>query len=144
MISQNPIFLLVTGDFNVKNNCITGEGNKIEPLTCSYGLRQLIFDPTNILHNSSWCIDLIFTNQSNFVIDSGVHPSLHPKCHHERLVWDYKNADSQSINKAIEMFNWEKLFQNKNIQNQLKLLNETVVNIVSNCQYCHSKQIYNL
>ena len=42
------------------------------------------------------------------------------------------------------MFNWEKLFQNKNIQNQLKLLNETVVNIVSNCQYCHSKQIYNL
>ena len=39
------------------------------------------------------------------------------------------------------MFNWEKLFQNKNIQNQL---NETVVNIVSNCQYCHSKQIYNL
>ena len=42
MISQNPIFLLVTGDFNVKNNCITGEGNKIEPLTCSYGLRQLI------------------------------------------------------------------------------------------------------
>ena len=82
MISQNPIFLLVTGDFNVKNNCITGEGNKIEPLTCSYGLRRLIFDPTNILHNSSWCIDLIFTNQSNFVIDSGVHPSLHPKCHH--------------------------------------------------------------
>ena len=63
---------------------------------------------------------------------------------HEQLVWDYKNADSQSINKAIEMFNWEKLFQNKNIQNQLKLLNETVVNIVSNCQYCHSKQIYNL
>ena len=53
MISQNPIFLLVTGDFNVKNNCITGQGNKIEPLTCSYGLRQLIFDPTNILHNSS-------------------------------------------------------------------------------------------
>ena len=53
MISQNPIFLLVTGDFNVKNSCITGEGNKIEPLTCSYGLRQLIFDPTNILHNSS-------------------------------------------------------------------------------------------
>ena len=42
------------------------------------------------------------------------------------------------------MFNWEKLFQNKNIQNQLKLLNEAVVNIVSNCQYCHSKQIYNL
>ena len=74
---------------------------------------------------------------------------MHPNCHHqivfsklnlkikypplyERLVWDYKNADSQSINKAIEMFNWEKLFQNKNIHDQLKLFNETIVNIVSN------------
>ena len=78
-----------------------------------------------------------------------MHTSLHSNCHHqilfsklnlkieypplyERLVWDYKNADSQSINKAIEMFNWEKLFQNKNIHDQLKLFNETIVNIVSN------------
>ena len=30
------------------------------------------------------------------------------------------------------MFNWEKLFQNKNIHDQLKLFNETIVNIVSN------------
>ena len=51
---------------------------------------------------------------------------------YQRLVWDYKSADSQSINKAIEMFNWEKLFQNKNIHDQLKLFNETIVNIVSN------------
>ena len=75
---------------------------------------------------------------------------MHPNCHHqivfskvnlkivysplyERLVWDYKNVDSQSINKAVEMFNWEKLFQNKNIYDQLKLFNETIVNIVSNC-----------
>ena len=88
-------------------------------------------------------------NQPNFVIDSGVHPSLHPNCHHqtafsklnlkikypplyERLVWHYKNANSQSINKAIEMFNSEKLFQNKNIHDHLKLFNETIVNIVSN------------
>ena len=78
-----------------------------------------------------------------------MHPSLHPNFHHqivisklnlkiayppfsERLVWDNKNADSQSINKAIEMFNWEKLFQNKNIHDQLKLLKKTIVNIVSN------------
>ena len=30
------------------------------------------------------------------------------------------------------MFNWEKLFQNKNIHDQLKLFNETIVSIVSN------------
>ena len=73
-----------------------------------------------------------------------MHPSLHPNFHHrivfsklnlkieypplyERLVWDCKKTDSQSINKAIEMFNWEKLFQNKNIHDQLKLFNETIV-----------------
>ena len=67
-----------------------------------------------------------------------MHPSLHPNCHHqivfskvnlkieyppfyERLVWDYKNTDPQSINKAIETLNWKKLFQNKNNQDQLKL-----------------------
>ena len=115
-----------------KNDCVTRESKQIESLT-----------------GSSSCIDLIFKNQPNFVIDSGVYPSLHPNCHrqiafsklslkieypplYERLLWDYKNADSQSITKAIEMFNWEKLFQNKNIHDQLKLFNETIVNIVSN------------
>ena len=63
---------------------------------------------------------------------------------YERLVWDYKNADSQSINKAIEIFNWEKLFQNKNIHHQLKLFIETIVNTVSNyipnkCITCNGK-----
>ena len=73
-----------------------------------------------------------------------MHPSLHPNFHHrivfsklnlkieypplyERLVWNYKNADSQSINKVIEMFNPEKSFQTKNIHDQLKLFNETIV-----------------
>ena len=89
MISQNPIFLLATSDFNArnsswwKNDCVTRDGNDIESLTCSYGLSQLISNPTHILQKSSSCIDLIFTNQANFVIDSGVHPSLHPNCHHQ-------------------------------------------------------------
>ena len=78
MISQNPIFLLVTGDSNGgnsswwKNDWVTREGNEIESLTCSYGLSQLTSDPTHILQNCSLCIDLIFTNQPNFVIDGGV------------------------------------------------------------------------
>ena len=87
MVSQNPIFLLVTGDFNArnsswwKNNCVTREGNKIKSLTCAYGLSQLISDSTHILQNSSSCINVIFTNQLNLVIDFGVHLSLHPNCH---------------------------------------------------------------
>ena len=136
MISQNPIFILLTGDFNArnsswqKNDCVTREGKVIESLTCSCGLSRLFSDATHILQNSSSFIDLIFTNQPNFVIDSAVYPSLHPNCHHqivfsklnlkikspplyELLVWDYKNSDSQSINKAIEIFSWEKYFKIK-------------------------------
>ena len=47
-------------------------------------------------------------------------------------MWDYENADSQSIIKAIEIFNWEKLFQNKTILDQLKLFNEAIASIVHN------------
>ena len=85
-----------------------------------------------------------------------MHTSLHPNFHHqivflklnfkieypplyERLVCDYKNADLQSINKVIEMCNWEKLFQNKNIHYQLKHFSETIVNIVHN--YISNKYI---
>ena len=37
----------------------------------------------HVLENCSSCIDLIFTSQPNLVVDSSVHPSLHPNCHHQ-------------------------------------------------------------
>lgn len=104
-----------------KNDCETREDSETESLTCSYELSQLISDPTHIAQHSSSCIDLIFTNQLNFIIDNGLQSSLHPNCHDQvvfskfnlkieypplskPLVWDYKNAETQSINKAIETF----------------------------------------
>ena len=91
-------------------------------LTETYSLHQLISDPTHILSISSSCIDLIFTDQPNLVVDSGVHPSLHPNCHHqityckfnlfieypppyEQQVWDYKHADTSSIKKSLNQVN---------------------------------------
>ena len=67
----------------------------------------MISDQIHNLQNSSFCINLIFRNPPNLIIESGVHPSLHPKCHHQvkfgklivkpgypplckRLIWDYK------------------------------------------------------
>ena len=32
---------------------------------------------------SSSCVDLMFTDQPNRLVDSGVHPSLHSNCHHQ-------------------------------------------------------------
>ena len=44
-------------------------------------MKQVITDPTCILENSASWMDLIFTNQPNIIMDSGVHLSLHEKCH---------------------------------------------------------------
>ena len=55
----------------------------IDAVTSNYGLHQLIHIRTHILNSSSSCIDLIFTSQPNLVMESGVHSSLHPSCHHQ-------------------------------------------------------------
>ena len=80
--------MVALGDFNAKssnwyNKDITSdEGRNIEAVTSQNGLHQEINEPTHILNKSSSCIDLIFYSQPNLLIKSGVHPSLHPNCHH--------------------------------------------------------------
>ena len=61
----------------------TEEGKILENLTSLYGMKQLISALTHILQHSSICIDLIFFNQPNLVVDSGIHPSLYLNCHHQ-------------------------------------------------------------
>ena len=125
------------------------EAPQVDSLTTSYGLSQIISDPTYILPNSSSCVDLIFTNQPNLVPENGVYPSLHPKCHHqivfaklnlnveypplyERLIWDYKNADIPSINCAIDIFDWGNSFKSKNVHEQVHFFNKIILNIFHN------------
>ena len=77
------------GDFNAKscnwstNDATTPEGAQLDYITSLNGMKQLILEPTHILQQSSSCIDLIFTNQPNIVMDSGVDSSLHSKYHHQ-------------------------------------------------------------
>ena len=112
-------------------------------------MHQLISDPTYLLPNSSSCIDLIFTDQPNLVLDSDIHPSLHLNCHHqitfsrynldveypppyERLVWDYNKANTESIKQALMQINWQNLFLNKDVHQQVRTLNDIVINVFSN------------
>ena len=82
-------FLVILGDFNARSrswwceDITSRKGTQLESLTISCGLHHLIFDLTHLLPSLSSCIDLIFTDQPNFVVDSGVHPYLHPNCHHQ-------------------------------------------------------------
>ena len=81
--------MVILGDFNAqsKSCCLdditTHEGSKIDSLTTTHGLHQLIFQPTDLLPTSSTCIDLIFTDQPNLVVNSSAHPSLCKNCHHQ-------------------------------------------------------------
>ena len=153
--SFDPHFVILLGDFNAKskswsiNDTTTEEGTILENVTSLFGLNQLISDPTHILQHSSSCIDLIFVNQPNLVIDSGIHPSLHQNCHHQiifcklnlkieypppyaREVWDYGKAQTDLINRAIDQFDWINLFLDKNINEQVILFNRTILNIFHN------------
>ena len=67
----------------VARRCTSHEGTHIESLTTIHGSQQLISDPIHLLPYSSLYIALIFTDQPNLAVDSGVHPSLYVKCHHQ-------------------------------------------------------------
>ena len=152
---RKPTVSIITGDFNARssswwsNDTNTLEGTNLYSLTSSNNFSQSINEPTHIQRNSSSCIDLVFTDRPNLAMNSGVHASLHPNCHHQvvhasfnlnisypppyqRLIWDYKKAGSVKIRKALDLINWERLFNNKNINEQVSILNETILNVFSN------------
>ena len=103
----------------------------------------------NILENSSSCIGLVFTSQPNLIVDSGTHLSLQQNCHlqiiyakfnlkfhypppYTREVWHYKDSKDDFIRRAINQFNWERAFENKNEDMKILTFNKTVLNILSN------------
>ena len=156
MHAENPYCVIITGDFNCRStqwwesDIENNEGKLFEPLTADIGLHQLISEPTHLMGSSKSCIDLLFTDQPNLITDSGVHPSLHEQCHHQivygklsvsnitlppytRKIWFYDKADFVKIVKSIEMFRWQEHLQKIACPNeQVKLLNEVLLNIYSN------------
>ena len=82
-------FTVVLGALNARSPAWWSKGitpshdTQINSLTTTHGFKEIISDPTHILPQLSSCIDLIFTDQYNYVIDCGTYPSLHPNCHHQ-------------------------------------------------------------
>ena len=87
IFSGHSNFVLLISDFNVKsrnwpNHDITAmEGAQLNSLLTPFRIKQWIMEPTYILENMSSCMDLIFTNQPNIILDSIVHSLLYSKCH---------------------------------------------------------------
>ena len=154
--SENPLMSFVIGDFNAKctnwwSNGISNHcGTELFNLTNLLGYTQLINEPINIEPNKSpSCIDLIFASQPNLVIESGVHPSLYSMCHHQiiyakismkvyfpppyiREVWHYNQAQEELIKRSVSKFDWDKAFKNQSTNEQVEILNNTLLNIFRN------------
>ena len=87
MHADNPFCVIIAGDFNCRstlwcdNDIENNEGKLFEPLSLDLGLHPLISEATHLMGGSKSCIDFIFTDHPNLLIDSGVHPSLHEQCH---------------------------------------------------------------
>ena len=148
-------FTVILDDFNARsstqwsNDITNPNGTLIDSLMTIHGLKQLISDATHILPQSLSRIDLIFTDQPYYVIDCGTHPSLNKNCHHQitfcklnfkveypppyqHLVWNFKKSNNDAIKRAIELVNWNFLFSNKNVHEQVVIFNQTLMDIFSN------------
>ena len=77
------------------------------------------------------------------LIDSGVHVSLHSNCHHQiiyaksdlkmfytppcgRMVWHFKQANSDHIKRTIDIFDWETSLNDLDSNNQASVFNSTI------------------
>ena len=152
--NQNPFLTVVLGDFNTKSlnwykhDKTTYKGSKIDAVTSQFALQQLIKELTHILGNCSSYIDLIFTPHPSLVMESGVHPSLHSNCHHqktyakfnlkihypppyERDILHYQKANTDQIRKEIEQFSWDRSFKNLEVNEMVFLFNRTIKTILS-------------
>ena len=59
-------------------------------------------------------------------------PPLPPPPRYQQLIWDYKKADSKNIRKALGLVNWERLFDQKDINAQFVAFTETILNVFRN------------
>ena len=86
------------------------------PLQLCMGFVNSYHNPPSIA--TIFFLFLIFTDQTNWIVDSGVHPSLHYNCHHqimyckpnlnikyppphECLVWDYNKANVEILKNLL-------------------------------------------
>ena len=107
--------------------------------------------PTHLLPQTSSCIDLIFTDQPNLMVERGVHPSLYSNCHHQITYCQYNlisvlnihlhlsvwfGATIEQMLKVLKnpliLVNWKVMFNNKSFHKQVSIFNETLMNIFLN------------
>ena len=86
---KKPHCTILTGDLNCRSKQFCPDyidsptGIALDELIESNNLTQLIDQPTNFESRGISCVDLIITDQTNLLVDYGIHSSLDNKCHHQ-------------------------------------------------------------
>ena len=142
-------------DFNAKCSkwCTSDKDNtanfELDSITTTAGYSQMINKPTHFINESSSCIDLIFYSNTSFVKNCRSQPSIYEKCHHNiihgtlnidialpplyyRDVWDYKHANTGSIQKTVSTFDWSKAFLHRNANEKYKILTDVLLIVFKN------------
>ena len=142
--SSNSLFTIILRGFNRTSSSWwkkdkTTEGTYLEALTSLHNFEELLSEPTHILSHFCSCIDLIFTNQPNLVVNWGTNSTLNTKYHDQmthcilnlnieypppygQLVWDNKKPNTESIKKSIELVNLKTCLTTKLSTNKFLLL----------------------
>ena len=75
--------MIITGDLNCRStnrwedDIDNEEGISFEASTTDLGLYQMISEPIHFMGSSRSRIDIVFTEQPNIFLETGVQPSLH-------------------------------------------------------------------
>ena len=147
---------MLSGDFNARSPLFwdnesteTPEGKLLSDLMMLNYLEELINEPTHFPENTNpTCIDLIFTDQPNVFVDSGVISSLDNHCKHQiiygkmnfstpspppykRTIWEYKKADKHAIAASFQLIDWHKLISNLNADDIATKFTSVVIQIMT-------------
>ena len=155
LTNEKPSCIILSGDFNSRSPLIwAGEiteeipGRMIANFANTKNLDRLINEPTHLPRGDiATCIDLIFTNQPFLFVDSGVLPSPDEKCKHQivhgkvnfevptppkyvRRMWDFNNANDDSIRNEMRSVDWDLVLKGKNVNQMVDDFNSIFKNII--------------
>ena len=149
--------MFFTGDFNAQSQTWYPDGDSnlegvdLDNLFSDLNLTQIISEPTHFMRDTCnpTCIDLIVTDQPNLILNSGVRDSLDvtvkhkiifckinfkipPPPNYSRKFWHFERASENSIKAAVSLYPWEERLRDLNPNRQVDILNQTILNIMSN------------
>ena len=78
-----------------------------------------------------------FVNCQHQIVHTSFNLDIYYPIPYQRLIWDYKKADSTNTRKALDSVNWERLFDKKDLNSQVVTLNETILYVFQNYVPCN-------